>query len=137
MADVVERLVAAGIRPDYDSIGVWEGYLQQRLLLTRCEACSYWIHFPRSLCPKCWSDDVGLHELSGRGVVYTFTVDHDRDGDSVIALVELPEQEGLRMVAPIVECDATDVSIGMEVSLTWQDFRGIPVPAFRPTTVGG
>jgi uncharacterized OB-fold protein len=134
--ELVERLVAAGIRPDDDSIDVWASYLDQKLAFPYCPRCNYWIYMPRSLCPKCWSTELDLRELSGRGTVYTFTIDRNVSELQVVGLIELADQPGLRMVTPIVDCAADDVAIGMDVSLAWLDFRGVPVPAFAPARAG-
>ena len=65
-----------------------------------------------------------------------FTIDRNVSELQVVGLIELADQPGLRMVTPIVDCAADDVAIGMDVSLAWLDFRGVPVPAFAPAQAG-
>jgi len=51
----------------------------------------------------------------------------------VVALVELVE--GVRMMTNIVDCDPSDVAIGMEVTLRWEPLSdGRQLPLFRPVT---
>ncbi len=64
---------------DHDSKAYWEGCLQQKLMINRCQDCGYWIHFPRPICPKCWSENVRPAEVRGRGTIYTFSVHHQTD----------------------------------------------------------
>lgn len=49
-----------------------------------------------------------------------------------MALIELPEQDELRLVMPIVNIPADTVEIGMYVQLVWTDYKGFPIPAFAP-----
>ena len=53
-------------------------------------------------------------------------------GDRVVAWIDLEEEEGLRTVANVVECDPSSVRIGLPVELVWQDFEDFSLPQFRP-----
>lgn len=74
--------------------------------------------------------------VSGRGTVFTYTVNHHPYNPEVptpyvIALVELAEQSGLRVAANIVGCDPDSVTCGMPVSA--QPERGSGgAPQFAP-----
>jgi uncharacterized OB-fold protein len=69
-------------------------------------------------------------EVSGNGVVHTFTV--APKSDRALAVVSLAEQDDLRATGLIVDTAVSDVSIGMAVELVWLERDGHPVPAFRP-----
>jgi len=74
---------------------------------------------------------------SGDATVYSFTVNHHRFNPSVpvpyvVALVELVEQEGLRLPTNIVGCEPADVRIGMAVHVAFEDHGAVWVPVFRP-----
>ena len=116
---------------DHDSRAFWDGCRERRLMITRCMACGAWLHPPRHMCPRCWSRDVVAEEVSGVGVVYTFVIDATPDARP-LGVIELTEQAGLHLTAPIIGCPADAVVIGMAVALTWADYRGVPVPAFEP-----
>jgi uncharacterized protein len=74
--------------------------------------------------------------VSGRGTVYSFTVNHqpwDGVGDAyVIGLVEIDEQPGLRLTTNIVDVDPDDVRIGLPVEVAFEDHDPVFLPLFRP-----
>ena len=49
-----------------------------------------------------------------------------------IAMVELPEQPGMRLTTNIVECEPEDVHIGMEVEVVFEQREDVYFPLFRP-----
>ena len=119
----------------------WDATAEGRLLLPRCEACQTVIWYPRSLCPACGSTRVGWLEASGRGSIYSFTVnrlgradvaDYRGVGPFVLAYVEL--EEGPRIMTNIVECDPAAVEVGQAVEVVFHDTgQGNALPRFRPT----
>jgi len=84
--------------------------------------------------------DVAPVEVSGRGAVHTFTLAYHTfipglEVPYVIAIVELDEQAGLRMLTNIVDCDPQTVAIGMRVRAVFtpvEGREGVAVPHFRP-----
>jgi uncharacterized OB-fold protein len=119
----------------------WRGGRDGRLLIARCSACGWWIHPPAPVCPTCLSKSIEPAAVSGRAIVHAFTVNHQPwiptfDPPYVVAIVELPEQEGLRLTTNIVGCAPDDVYIGMPVQVTFEhrDDRGYEVwlPLFEP-----
>ena len=77
--------------------------------------------------------------VSGAGTVFTFTVNHHRYNPNVpvpyvVALVELAEQEGLRVPTNIVGCSPYDVAIEMPVQVEFVERGTAFVPVFRPST---
>ena len=108
-----------------------------RLRMLRCADCAFVTHPPGPVCRRCASTKVGPAELSGRGVVYTFTVNQQPWSERlaepyVIAIVELDDQPGLRILSNIVDCDADAVSIGMPVEVTFAPVEDVALPFFRP-----
>ena len=75
-------------------------------------------------------------------MVHTFVILHTgalRGAEGVdyvkghpLGVIELEEQEGLRVTGPIVHCTNESIRIGMPVNLIWVDRDGAPVPAFEP-----
>jgi uncharacterized OB-fold protein len=140
-AELVERLPRQRI--DHDNKEYYRGWLQRRLLLNRCRTCGMWHHPPKPVCAHCWSSDLEPTEPSGRGTVHLLMLLHQGPpapgvdytvGPHPVATVELDEQPGLRLTSTVVGCRATDVAIGMRVTLTWLDRDGAPFPAFTPST---
>lgn len=79
----------------------------------RCEDCSAAIHPRRVLCPACGSRRLADERSAGRGVVYSTTTVHARDGSHNVALVDL--DEGVRVMSEVVGIAPDDVRIGMGV----------------------
>lgn len=112
--------------PDLDSAPFWEGLRQHRLLILRCEGCRYWVHPPQASCPQCLGVRLSAEEVSGRGVVYSFTIANREFAPGVkppyvAALVDLEEQEALRLVTNIVNVRVGDVAVGMPVRVLFCD----------------
>jgi len=125
---------------DHDNLEHYRGLLSQRLLVNRCSACGMWIYPHRPMCPRCWSWDVVPTEVSGEGSVFMFTLIHqERDPNAptseptVVAAIELAEQEGLRYLSQIVNCPLDAIALDMPVRLVWVERNGRPAPAFEPT----
>ena len=136
-ATIVERL--PGMRLDHDSKWFYAAWLDRRLVANRCGDCGNWSLPLRPRCPKCWSANVGIEELSGRGEVFLATYAHQRRAmagevpeTAASATIELAEQPGLRFSSDIVGCAKEDVRIGMPVELEWVEVDGLPCPLFRP-----
>ena len=74
----------------------WTSGEDGRLRFLRCGACGYWLHCAVPRCPQCGSQDVAPEAVSGRGEVFSYTVNHQSwDGSDepyAIVLVALPEQ---------------------------------------------
>lgn len=114
----------------------WDATSQGKLLLPRCNACATVIWYPRAFCPECSSFDLTWFEASGRGSIYSYTVNRRGQGDYrdltyVLAYVELAE--GPRMLTNIVDCDPESLSVGQAVQVTFQPTsNGAALPRFRP-----
>ncbi len=117
----------------------WDAARQHKLVIQRCDGCGYYIHWPSVLCPRCNSDKLAPSEVSGRGTIFTYTIVHHVFApiyaDEVpysLAIVELEEQPGLRMLARILDCPNESLRIGMPVEVTFEDFENVTLPQFRP-----
>ena len=118
----------------------WDATAEGRLLLPRCNACQTVIWYPRPFCPSCAGLNVTWFEASGRGHIYSYTV--NRRGQAnlpeyrgapeyVVAYVEL--EEGPRVLTNIVECDPDSVAIGQPVEVVFHDTgQGSALIRFRP-----
>ena len=88
-------------------------------------------------CPACLSKDLEVEAVSGQATLHTFTVNHQPwypglDPPYVIAIVELPEQEGLRLTTGIVGCAPDEVEIGMPLQVTFEQYEDVWLPFFEP-----
>ena len=88
-------------------------------------------------CPQCESRTVEAEPVSGRGSVYSFTINHqpwvpglpDR---FVLALVALAEQDDVLIPTNIVNCPPESVSMGMPVKVLFEQHEEVFVPFFEP-----
>lgn len=114
----------------------WTSGEDGRLRFQRCQRCGYYLHPPGPRCPACGGRDLAPEPVQGRATVFSYTVNHQAwVGETepwVIAIVELPEQEGLRLTTNIVDCPVDDVAIGQEVEVTFEHHDGVWFPLFRP-----
>ena len=80
-------------------------------------------------------------DARGTGTVYTFSVVHRNDLPPfnervpyVAAIVEL--DEGPRLMTNVVDCDVSDVAVGMPVEVTFRAIDDndthVTIPVFRP-----
>lgn len=121
---------------DDDNRFFWTSGADGRLRFMRCGACGYWLHPPTPRCAECGSRDVTPQPVSGRGTVWSYTVNHHSwDGSTepyAIVLVELAEQAGLRLTSNLVGCPPDDARIGMDVRVTFEQHDAIWFPVFEP-----
>ena len=106
------------------------------LRFLRCQGCGYWLHPPGPRCPSCGARELAPEPVTGVAEVASFTVNHKSwDGSTepyVIALVELPEQRGLRLTTNIVGVEPDEVTIGMQVQVVFEHHDQVWVPVFTP-----
>jgi uncharacterized protein len=117
--------------------GFWTFGRTNDLYLRRCEQCAFWIHPPRPMCPRCRHRELRWEATTGKASLFTFTVNHKAWNPEVpvpyvVAIVELPEQEALRMTSNIVNCDIDDISIGMALRVTFEQQGELFIPLFEP-----
>lgn len=135
-------MVAPRLLPPLDERNrpFWTGGHDGLLLIERCAACGRWQHPPTGRCAACGGDAVPS-PASGRGTVFTYTVNaHPFHPDVpvpyVIALVELEEQEGLRLPGNIVGCDDDDLRIDLPVRVAFEPQGEHAVPVWVPAAGG-
>lgn len=115
----------------------WTGGSEGRLLILRCVDCGFWLHPPSPICPCCLSQNLAADAVSGLGEVESFTVNRQvwmpgMPVPCVIALVALPEQEGLRLTTNLVGVAVEDVYIGQKVRVAFEQDGDVWLPLFEP-----
>lgn len=127
-------------RPDDVSHFFWDAAAEHRLILQRCAACAKLQYPPEVCCIHCQSEEFDTVEASGRGVLYSYSVVerplHAGFVDAlpyVVALVELDDQPGLRMITNLVDVPGgTPLQCGMPVEVVFEDRGTATLPQFRP-----
>ena len=124
-----------------DNEHFWRGGEHGELRFLRCADCGTWIHPPQPRCPSCWSTDVAPQASSGRGRILTYTINRQPwypglDPPYVVAIVELDDQEGLRLTTNIVNVDPDDVDFDQRVRVTFEEYPdrngSVWLPFFEP-----
>jgi len=126
--------------PDELTQFFWDGVNEGKLLILRCHTCGHYIHWPREMCRFCLGTDLRPTEVSGRGKLVTWTMVyqpyHPFFFDKVpypICVIELVEQDNLKVVANIVDCAEADLRIDLPVEVTFVEIApGLTLPQFRP-----
>ncbi len=117
----------------------WVSCKKHKLVIQRCSECGTFRHPPDVLCYKCRSFKSEWHEVSGKGVVYSFVIPHhpvhsalkDRVPYNVV-LVELPDAANIRMVGNLIDCPGNEIKIGMPVEVTWEDINeNVTLPQWK------
>lgn len=130
MTTAERKIPAPAVNPEVKPY--FDAAADGRLLVKFCAACGQYHHYPRAICPHCFSDRTEWREAKGTGTVYTCSV--LRRGVPVaycIAYVTL--DEGVSLLTNIVDCDLDQVRIGQRVKVVFKPTDGgPPVPMFTP-----
>ncbi len=122
-----------------DTREFWSGTKDKQFRYQQCENCNKVVFYPRRHCTGCTSGKLIWKTASGAGKVYTFSVIrqsyHPFFRNLVpyaVAWVDL--EEGPRVLSNIVgvKDPLTEVSIGQDVMLEWEEHEEVSIPLFRP-----
>ena len=107
-----------------------------RLHILRCAACGHWIHPFAGRCTACRSPDIAPQPVSGRGTVVGFTVNHqkwtpDLDVPYVVAIVQLDEQDDLRLMTNLPRTPVESIHNGLPVKVYFEQYGEIYLPLFE------
>jgi hypothetical protein len=119
-----------------DARPFWAGARAGKLVLQACADTGRLQHYPRPVSLFTGRRRLEWREVSGRGVVYAHTVVRvpgpGLEGRLPLAVALIELEEGVRIIANILDCKPEDVKIGQRVRLAWDHFDdGTPYPAFR------
>ena len=127
--------------PDDVTAFYWDAAGRGQLAVLRCNACRQLHHPPDVACPHCGATELEPEDVSGRGRVYAATVVRQAFDRSftdavpyVVALVELDEQPGLRILTNLFDAGDEVVPAGTPVELTVERYDGWALPQFRVVT---
>ena len=115
----------------------WRGGEAGELRFLHCGRCDTYVHPPAPVCPDCHGKGLAVRAVSGRATVVTYTLNHQPwvpspDHPYAIAIVELEEQEGLRLMTNVVNCAAEDVRIDLPVQVVFERHEDVWIPLFEP-----
>ena len=126
-------------RPDpvvtVDAKPFWDGAARGELIVQQCGNCQALHHPPRPMCPKCHAIDMRPAKMSGRGVVYSWTMPIHPPPfgfvtPPIVALIDL--EEGPRLLSNVVGVEPTEMRDGLTVEVEFaQTAGGAKAPVFR------
>jgi uncharacterized protein len=101
----------------------WDAAREGRLVVQRCKDCVRHQFYPRGFCTACLSDQMEWAPARGAGRIYTFTIcriaaNPVMTAPYAVALIDL--DEGVRMLANIVECDIERIRTGARVQVRFE-----------------
>jgi acetyl-CoA acetyltransferase/uncharacterized OB-fold protein len=116
----------------------WTSGADGVLRIQGCEDCGQLVHPPVPICPYCRSRSSKPTPVSGRGTVVGYTVNEHRwlpdfDPPYVIANVALAEDPRVHLTTNIVGCEVSDVTIGQEVAVRFEQQENVWLPLFELT----
>ncbi|MFT6582852.1 MAG: putative OB-fold protein [Alphaproteobacteria bacterium] len=125
-------------RPYQDTAAYWAAAKDHKFIIQHCTECDEYQFYPRGVCSHCLSSALEWRDASGKAEVYSFSVNyrapHPGFADNlpfVLAIVDL--EEGPRMMTNIVGCDPESVTIGMPVTVVFEDVTDeVTLPKFKP-----
>lgn len=114
----------------------WDGAMDGKLMLMKCNDCGQFRFPARHHCDSCLSSDYTWTPASGRGSVRTFGVMHQKyqagwaaETPYNIAIIEL--EEGPRFPTNLVNIANADIQVGMAVVVDFEK-HDVALPKFRP-----
>ena len=116
----------------------WTSGADGTLRIQGCSDCGELVHPPVPICPYCRSRSWKPTPVSGRGTIVGYTVNSHRwlpdfDPPYVIANVALAEDARVHLTTNIVGCDPSDVQIGQEVAVRFEQEEDVWLPLFELT----
>lgn len=129
--------------PDQTSEFFWAGANRGQLLVQKCPQCHRFQYPPTVCCEYCQTRDLDVVEVSGRGSLYAMAVMHQaflpdfaEDVPYTIALVDLDDAPGARMLTNIVDQSERILQSGDPLQVVFERRGDVAIPQFRPLRDG-
>lgn len=122
--------------PTRESQPFWDGMREHKFQLQHCAACGKVRHYPRPVCPHCFSMESRWEEAPLGGKIHAWTVCHHpfnfffkQAAPYIVALVDM--DAGVRVNAPLRGIAETDLKIGRRVRLGFESVtKEVTLPYF-------
>jgi uncharacterized OB-fold protein len=123
----------------FETVPFWTGGERGELLIDRCDDCGLWLHPPKPVCRTCLSRSIRPVPVSGYGTVYSYTVNYqpwmpDLEVPYTLAIVELDEDQGLRLTTRLTDVEPGAVRIGLRVRVVFEQHEDVWLPLFTPAS---
>ena len=121
-----------------DNLSFWEACRAHVLKLPFCADCNRAFLPPAPVCPYFFGERLDWRKSSGRGVVSTFVVIHQKwfpafADDIPYNVVQVELEEGPRLTSSLVGIENEDIEVGLAVEVVFDDIdEEMALPRFRP-----
>ena len=106
-----------------DSQDFWDAVAEGKLKLQFCTESGRFQHYPKPVSMATGRRTLEWREVSGRGVIYACTVVRipgpGLDGRLPLCVATVELEEGVRMIANVLNCAPEQLAIGKRVRLAW------------------
>ena len=114
-----------------ETLAYWLAANEGRLLIKHCTACDKPHHYPRDICPHCWSEATTWREAAGTGTLYSHSTMGQGEAAYTLAYVTL--DEGVTIMSNIVDADPAALHVGQRLRVVFKPSDGgYAVPMFTP-----
>lgn len=115
----------------------WTAGADGVLRLQECRDCAALIHPPQPVCRYCRGTNMAVRDVSGRGTLAGFTVNHHFSlpglpAPYVVAQVAINEDPRVRLTTNIIDCDPDKLELGRQVHVVFENIEDVWLPLFRP-----
>lgn len=125
-------------QPTPETQPFWDAAQAGELRIQRCNDCNKFYFYPRPFCPDCMGDNVEWQTVSGRGVLWSYVINHraapgfEDEAPYAIAVVKL--EEGPTMMTNIVGIENTpeNLVLDMPLEVVFEDQGPVKVAKWRP-----
>ncbi len=122
--------------PTSETREFWAATAQHELHMPYCQECERFFFYPRATCRYCHSEDVTWKQVSGRGTLLSYVINHlpfpefGSKDPQVIAIIAL--EEGVNFLSQIVTDDPRPeaFTLGMPLTVTFIERGEITLPFF-------
>lgn len=118
----------------------WEAAALGRFQIQRCDECSLWVFYPRSICPGCWSHRLSWYAASGEALLESFSIIESAGHPGwrsvtpyTLGIVKL--LEGPTMLTTLIEIEADSIQIGMLLKVRFVQVGSHFLPMFTSADV--
>ncbi len=108
-------------------------------MIQECSICHHKQWYPRTACEECGKRDLTWLKCSGKGVIHSFTIIKEVvmnspafEKEIPYALAILDLDEGVRMVAQVMDLPLDKIQIGLKVEAYFEPINGVSIAKFRP-----
>jgi uncharacterized OB-fold protein len=111
-----------------DTRPFWEGVAQGKLVLQYCTVAQQFQHYPRPVSIFTGRKTLEWREVAGTGVIYACTTVRipgpGLEGRLPLCVATVELDEGVRLIANILDCTPEQLAIGKRVKLAWDTLAG-------------